>query len=608
MASAQPHGRRAYKRIGSHIWNEHKEVIRELFLDQEKTHEQVSVILADRYSLDVGLRQLKRKTDGWGFFKNIPSAEMKKMARIRARRQDQLGRETKFIRGNGDGSPREVPQEKLDAYQKRFGCSMDLMSQSSGTPPNIVYQTPSNGNQTPSVGNRGQAPSYAERVPVFNESVNRAFINFGSAELDSLSSSQPSRITTTPLTWPAISRLEDSAAEDALDGDYTEASQKFKLLSQLPCYSHSVAVSLEFVTLIMEAANYAGCPQSLVARITTLISHFLMRERERYANDHSKGGDVTELDKTLAALKIDARYYGRLVVHQRVLRIWEPILGLGHPKIRKLSAQISAFRHANVVDLEIDPKLGEEFSSWTDILKPDEIPRLRGASGLRNLMHLEDGPPDQLREKLRVLESSDITSSEAKREMELLQHGRYQALLGVYHSLLGNFEDAENAFQESIVHIGYEVCVEVKLHRLLWYAEHKTRVQDWDGVWGLLGQAHAAFMRNERPSDFIIYHVPGRFESLCKAISKRVPIDRVAADDSQIPRAGSLPAPTPGAIPLAAPSQAASPIISLQRLFPSTPGSANFAVDIDAWAEFVQFSPVALAATPAVTGSITQED
>lgn len=458
------------------------------------------------------------------------------------------------------------------------------------------------------MGNPNQAPNYAERVPSFNASVNRALGNFGSAELDSLSSSQLSQITTTTLTLPAAKRLLDLAHEDAFAGDYTAAGQKLKLLSQLPYCVDWAPVALELGTLILEAANYAGCPQSLVARITSFLSHFLMRERERYANDHSKGGDVTKLNKTLAALKMSARYYGQLVVQQRALRIWKPILGLGHPKIRKLSAAISAVRHPKLVDPESDPRLSEVLSPWTGILEPDEIPQLRGASGLRNLMHLEDGPPDQLREKLRVLESSDNTSSEAKREMELLQHGRYQALLGVYHSFLGNFEDAEKAFQESIVHIGYEVCVEVKLHRLLWYAEHKTRVQDWDGVWDLLSQSHTAFMRNEHPSDFIIHHVPGRFESLCKAISKRVPIDKVAADDSQIPRAGSLPAPTPGATPLAASSQAASPVISLQRLFPSTPGSANFAVDIDAWAEFVQFSPVALAATPAATGSIIRED
>ncbi len=47
-------GRRAYKRYPALVWEGHKELIRELFLEQDKTHDELAAILAERHGLVVG--------------------------------------------------------------------------------------------------------------------------------------------------------------------------------------------------------------------------------------------------------------------------------------------------------------------------------------------------------------------------------------------------------------------------------------------------------------------------------------------------------------------------------------------------------------------------
>ena len=72
------------------------------------------------------VRQLKRwTTDKWGMFRNIPEIEIGKMARVRRRRLEKLGRRTKFLRRHGAGEFQEVPSAKLDAYEKRAGARLD---------------------------------------------------------------------------------------------------------------------------------------------------------------------------------------------------------------------------------------------------------------------------------------------------------------------------------------------------------------------------------------------------------------------------------------------------------------------------------------------------
>jgi len=169
-------------------------------------------------------------------------------------------------------------------------------------------------------------------------------------------------------------------------------------------------------------------------------------------------------------------------------------------------------------------------------------------------------------------------------------------MLGGYYSFLQKFDDAEKAFRESDRYMQYEARVKIRLHRILWYAEHKTRVRDEEGVGKLIREAHEIFM-NDSPLEFIITHFPDQFNYLCMAASKQVPIDEVlneSLDDGAFERyrSGSLPAPIHHNATANRPHSAlASPIPSPERLFPLTPRGFNSAIDVETWRQFVNFSP-----------------
>jgi hypothetical protein len=66
------------------------------------------------------VRQLKRKCDKWGFARNIPKRDMLKMVRKRKERQEESGKATNFMRRHGVAEFQDVPQERLDKFEKRF--------------------------------------------------------------------------------------------------------------------------------------------------------------------------------------------------------------------------------------------------------------------------------------------------------------------------------------------------------------------------------------------------------------------------------------------------------------------------------------------------------
>lgn len=59
----------------------------------------------------------------------------------------------------------------------------------------------------------------------------------------------------------------------------------------------------------MEAASYPGCPQSLKARVTDILSRSLIREREKYSSINSDIKNESELCKVIIALKLDASFW-----------------------------------------------------------------------------------------------------------------------------------------------------------------------------------------------------------------------------------------------------------------------------------------------------------
>ncbi|KAL2130451.1 hypothetical protein VTI74DRAFT_6380 [Chaetomium olivicolor] len=604
-------GRRTYKRYVAQVWEQHKEIIRELFLEQDKTHDELAAILADRHGLDVGARQLKRKTNEWGFVKKIPAKEMGKMVRARQRRQEQLGRPTKFLRNPGSGGFQVVPAAKLDAYQKRFGVPGDsAMSPSSGLPSNIMCQTPSS-HAAPAlrVGSRGvgsaipAARSRDEMALEFNNSIERVFGDIRNDDDDDNVTSRSSLQQSSrdgpirQLTIPAKS-LYLLARDYAFDGHYQSAAQNFKLLTQI--YHNSwPRVIYQFRAEVMDAACYSGCPQSLAARVADILSRSLVREREKYGSSNSEIGDEVELRKVLYVLRATATYWGSVIVQQRAVQIWEPILGPNHPKVTLLRDNLASMRSSSLGSCDFFERYvqGVETSDLSAPLAIDQLPSLKRVG---DLLLLGDAPGNQLLEKLHAIESSSASGQQFRLEVARLRFGRSRALLGLYYSFICRFWDAQKAFEDSERLMEHETCVEIKLHRMLWYAEHKTRVQDWNSVSRLISRAHAVFMANDTASAFIIDHFPDLFKSLCSAVSMRIPIDKITNDaavdasspDYLQPTSGYPPSPIPGTPAIAHSSPAvANSVLSPQRLFPPTPRGANAKINIDAWRQFVHFTP-----------------
>ncbi len=54
MSSQQSRRRAAYKRNARDLWNSYKGTVRELFLEQKKTHEEVTRILQEEHGIEIG--------------------------------------------------------------------------------------------------------------------------------------------------------------------------------------------------------------------------------------------------------------------------------------------------------------------------------------------------------------------------------------------------------------------------------------------------------------------------------------------------------------------------------------------------------------------------
>jgi hypothetical protein len=459
-------------------------------------------------------------------------------------------------------------------------------------PSNIIYRTPSNGNRNPYSDNPGSTSDADHTTREFNDSVELIFENIEAYELvdSALSHIEGPNARLSEKLFTLGSSL-------AIDGNYRAAEQAYKLArlhyAALCGPNDWRTVGAEFRAALMKAADFPGCPQTITARFAQELSHFLMRERQIYNQANPQESDLVELRKTLTGLKMNTEWASYLITQQRALQIWEPVLGPEHSKIKLMRTQIAKMKKTRPVDLNQETSLIQDAEDSLPTFEPNNYSQLKSIGGL---LHLCDGSPDDLLRKFRALENSDILSRQFQQEIELLRYGRSRSLLGGYLSFLRRFDDAEKAFQESDRYMKYEACVEIKLHRILWYAEHKTRVRDAEGVVKLMCQAHDIFMKNDSPSEFIIAHFPDRFKYLCKAVSKRVPIDEVLNEPIDYSvferhRSSSLPASVHHIAADRPHSALASPIPSPERLFPLTPRGFNSAIDVDTWRQFVNFSP-----------------
>jgi hypothetical protein len=468
-------------------------------------------------------------------------------------------------------------------------------------PSNIIYYTPSNGNGNPDSNDPGPFHDSDQITREFNSSVERIFGNLQDDELGYQVDSPSSRLQSPSaiLSNGDPRTLFISANNLAFDGNYREAGQRYKLLSLMLAERYGSSdwetVIGEIMAALMKAADFPGCPQSIIARFNQELSRFLIRERQKYIHADPQVRSLQELRNTLTVLKMNTKWAGTFITQQRAVQMWEPILGPEHPKIKTMRDNIAIFRtDTKVVNLDSETT---RIQGAEDLLEetfvPDDIPQLKP---IGDFLHLSDGSPAELLEKFHALENSDVSSRRIQQEIALLRYGRSRSLLGGYYSFVKRFDDAETAFQESGRNMKYETCVEIRLHRILWYAEHKTRVGDWDGVGMLICQAHEVFMKIDGHSEFVVVHFPDRFKFLCKATSKQISIDEVvneSLDDSasEHHQSGCCPTPIHHDTTERPPSRPASSIPSPERLFPLAPRGFNSAIDVETWRQFVHFSP-----------------
>jgi hypothetical protein len=392
-----------------------------------------------------------------------------------------------------------------------------------------------------------------------------------------------------------------SARNNSFDGDYNGAAQKFHYLrirlAKILGPNHFIVVGLEFHAAILRIAEFPGSPQSIAARIMQELSCFLMRERQRYIQAAQQATGSMDLRKMIKALKSTATWYTSLLVQQRALQIWEPLLGPEHVKIQRMHDNLAIMRMSPLIkDRPTTQAEQEEVEVEEDLDDSLDFENLVALRSIKDLLHLEADSPQHLLEKFQALEKSDIAGCRLRQDLTFLRYGRSRSMLAGYYSFLERHDVAEKAFQDSTRYMKYEVCTEIKLHRMLWYAEHKTRMGDWQGMEKILEEAHDIFMKTERPSEFIKIHFPNRFQTLRMASLERAPIDRFVNEvensseieqrhDQTSPanQQGSGQEPSPPAYPILFPSP--------QRQFPLSPSGFNSPFSFDAWRQFVEFSP-----------------
>ncbi len=476
-----------------------------------------------------------------------------------------------------------------------------------------MYYTPSGYvSDSPVASSATPVPQSAEDLEhEFNNSTERVFSEMGRNILGVLPSTSLPNMEQESMPFERPTQMSNVRGwhEDAYDGNYQTAAQKLENLITRSGSAWNRAGD-QLCLNIMEAASYPGCPQSLKARVIDILSRSLIREREKYSSINSDIKNESVLCKVLIALKLDASFWGQLVVQQRVLQIWEPILGRNHPKIKLIRDHIDYDRRTSEpvnIDSERDlPTLDAE----ADALISSDAEGLPEQETFQELIHLGDAPADRLLEQLRAIESPSVSGQQIRQETAWLRLGRSNALIGVYYSFIRHFEDAEKAFLVSEMRIEQETCVEIKLHRTLWYAEHKTRVGDWEGARGLMCRAHEVFMANDTLSEFVVHHFPERFSALCTAVSAQLPIDKIIVQgaNQSLSDLGDVETPDHGREPVSptnpfsaivqSPSAVEHSVLSPSRLFPPTPMGVNSGIDIDAWCQFVHYSSPDQRGTP----------
>jgi hypothetical protein len=302
---------------------------------------------------------------------------------------------------------------------------------------------------------------------------------------------------------------------------------------------HWLTIAAGFEAEMFKLVTIDVNPRELNQRIRQLLfrHHTILRQ------NYCRGLGVRSLEevkKHLISLKIVSDFWTTVLVAQMAIKKWL-FLGTSHRAIVELQSAIDELRAKWQQSIEIEPPevdssgVGNAFTGMMTLgdLKIEK----RGAS----FLDLCDKDQDILRQKLNALHSNDGSMAHAViwNEVENLYASRRKTYSGAYYSFLGDFRAAEYFFRKGQETLDLENSREIKLQRLFWYAEHKTRTQDWRDAQILLDQAQLIFDTSCRNSEFINDHYAERRELVSVSIREKISIDK-AVYRSEVKRLDGL--------------------------------------------------------------------
>ncbi|KAE9973181.1 hypothetical protein EG328_004523 [Venturia inaequalis] len=568
----QPASRRTYKRISKKQWEDQKEHIRTLYVNERKEMAEVVTLMKTRHNFDAGKKQFKRKADEWGFTKNIPNREMQKMVKERQRRKEEEGKATVFKRTRNGGTPDEVDAAKLDTFQKRNGMmDADSMSISSPMPSEIAVCTPiSHWIMTPSDagtpvdiphddgGRRQQGLSGN-----VSRGVNEVLKDIPISHYHSLGHRR-SRGGYDEARYSSQHRFLGSA-QSLRDESDRMADWKDK--------THSLAITLNHIAELTDALNHRGTPRTIAPeelRIEYVSACILIVEWLAFFfhlpnNDQSmssfRATVIWTINEILTRIEMIKLLRTETIVLQRDFQNRGAIVGEEHLNLTTIRRPFMAHERIRGND-------PEQFL-WPSPLTRSATPPIP----------MPESPSPFALASGTILESVLDSGERAKMTARIKNF-----------DLL--FNEAEGAFFKSNIGSRVEDRVETKLLRMLWHCERYTRAKRWDDIGPLLIEAHGLFMKPDTSSTFLVTHFPDRFQLLCRAFQTRLSIDELVHLNSHHGEPERVAMGSPAMTP-----QAPSPVPEVHRLFPlQTSGHA--VIDVGAWRQSVtsqsatSFSPL----------------
>lgn len=320
-------------------------------------------------------------------------------------------------------------------------------------------------------------------------------------------------------------------------GDYGASIVGLKLCLELAKDDSSATIKLTFAIDVLETVSHPGDLFSMTTRTFDIMSRFVLREREKHRHVDPSEWERLNLKRTLMRLNRLSDFLVGIFLRQELIQMWETVLGREDSRIVALYDTLCGKR-ISLADLDPNHNMADAENGITD-----PYPQLRNEldADIPPFIRINQRASDRFMIEIRLPKCAP--DQEIQREGRLLCHGRSRALEGVHFSCHGRYADADLAFQDSDQLLEHETSVEIHLYRILWDAEHRTRVGDWAGVGGLICRAHQVYMDNEHPSAFVLHHFPSRFEVLCAAASRRVPVEELDKDRARPYKSlGSAPA------------------------------------------------------------------